>query len=84
MTRGNPVSAPSQHCVGKLTTHKVGVLLRELSDDKEEELDDQASQANPSNPWHDDFHGYLHSRDQLGTMSIVEWWGVRVHTVYWN
>ena len=67
---------PPQHCLNQpnLTTRKVGVLLRELSDDE----DDTAMNAtsNPSDPWRRDFDSYLNSRDQLGTMSIVEWWGV--------
>lgn len=61
-------------------THKVGVLLCELSDD--EDKDDipairDVSSSGLHVPWHADFQGYLNSRDQLGVMSIVEWWGVR-------
>jgi hypothetical protein len=34
------------------------------------------SSLEASKPWLRDFNGYLQSRDELGDMSIVEWWGV--------
>lgn len=77
MYRSTP--APALSHVGSLasiTSCKVRVLLCELSDDKDN--------TDPSNhrldvltdPWCGDFNSYLHSRDELGTMKIVEWWGV--------
>jgi len=61
-----------------LTTHKVGVLLRKLSDDEDQDKTSDIGDisSNPHTPWHGDFHGYLNSKDQLGAMTIVEWWGV--------
>jgi hypothetical protein len=77
MYAGNPVPPPNR--TGSLTTHKVGILLHELSDDKDN-ADTTSGDAptNMNDPWCDDFKGYLHSRDQLGPMTIVEWWGVRM------
>ena len=59
-----------------LTTRKVGILLRELSDDEDNDDGSVVGEV-LGDPWHDGFHSYLNSRDQLGTLSIVEWWGVR-------
>lgn len=61
---------------------KVGILIRELSDDEDE--DDVESSTTPiapndlHAPWHKDFNRYLNSKDQLGNMTIIEWWGVRI------
>jgi len=75
MYAGNPVPPPN--CTGSLTTQKVGILLCELSDDEDDaDTGGQDTSANPNDPWRDDFNSYLHSRDQLGAMTIVEWWGV--------
>jgi hypothetical protein len=63
---------------------KVGVLIRELSDNDDEGNDVIESRASPitpgepSAPWRKDFFGYLNSIDQLGNMTIVKWWAVRV------
>ena len=61
-------------------TRKVGVLLRELSEDEDKDEDKIPAVGDVSSgrhvPWCTDFHGYLNSRDQLGVMTIVEWWGV--------
>jgi hypothetical protein len=62
---------------GKSAIRKVNVLIRELSDDDD---DDENMESNPvpsTTPWRKEFNGYLYSKDQLGDMSIVEWWGVR-------
>ena len=76
MYGNNPAPPPTK--TGNLTTRKVGILLRELSDDEDDDklsfIGDVSSSQHV--PWHSDFHGYLNSRDQLGTMTIVEWWGV--------
>ena len=74
---GNNAAPPPKK--GNLTTHKVGVLLRELSDDEDEDYIPAIGDVSSSSlhvPWRVDFQGYLNSRDQLGAMSIVEWWGV--------
>ncbi|KAF8240107.1 hypothetical protein L208DRAFT_1385036, partial [Tricholoma matsutake] len=66
---------------GKSAMHKVGVLIHELSDDDDDSNDGIKSCASPitpselSAPWCKDFFGYLNSMDQLGNMTIVEWWG---------
>ncbi|KAN0113570.1 hypothetical protein V8E52_007634 [Russula decolorans] len=71
MYAGNPMQ-PSNR-TGNLTTHKVGILLRELSDDEDDaDTCEQDTPTNLNDPWRDDFKGYLHSRDQLGAMTIVE------------
>jgi len=72
----NPVPPPNR--MGSLTTQKLGVLFRELSDDEDEDDEDFRgldAPVNPNDPWREDFKGYLHSRDELGAMTIVEWWG---------
>jgi len=75
MYADNRVLPPNR--TGSSITRKVGILLRELSDD-EDDTDPQGQDvpANLNDPWREDFNGYLHSRDKLGTMTIVEWWGV--------
>ena len=61
---------------------KVRRLLRELpSDDEEPSQDADAgsavdADAEAAKPWLHDFNGYLHSTDNLGGLSVVEWWGV--------
>jgi len=73
----NPAPAPSRQ-TGKSAMRKVGVLLRELSDDE----DDTLARVSPvlcdnsSEPWLPGFNSYLQSSDHLGDMSIVEWWSV--------
>ena len=56
-----------------LTTHKVGVLLYELSDDEDDaDAYGQDPLTNINDPWCEDFKGYLHLRDKLGAMTIVK------------
>ncbi|KAH7904437.1 hypothetical protein BJ138DRAFT_1119412 [Hygrophoropsis aurantiaca] len=58
---------------------KIGTLLRELSDDEDEDNAPSTSSqyGDPRSPWLEDFHGYLNSKDHLTTgMSIVQWWGI--------
>jgi len=78
MYRNNPAPPPKK--TGSLTTWKVGVLLRELSKDEDKDEDKIPAVGDVSSgwhvPWRTDFHSYLNSRDQLGVMTIVEWWGV--------
>ncbi|KAF8224475.1 hypothetical protein L208DRAFT_1410183, partial [Tricholoma matsutake] len=72
--------APAQQ-TGKLAMRKVGILIHELSDEDNDSNDGIESRASPitpselSAPWRKHFFGYLNSMDQLGNMTIVEWWG---------
>ena len=74
---GNNSAPGSLRQTGKSAICKVGVFIRELSDDEDEtsiELD--TSPIDLHSPWYKDFNGYLNSKDQLGNMTIIEWWGV--------
>lgn len=76
--------APPQQKTGKSATRKIGTLIRELSDDEDEDEVDTSTIA-PNElraPWCKDFNGYLNSKDQLGDMSIVEWWGVSISRIF--
>jgi hypothetical protein len=62
---------------------KVKQLLRELSDDEDEDDNENIVPATSSmygdsqRPWLQEFHGYLNSKDQLVSgMSIIQWWGL--------
>ncbi|KAH8977342.1 hypothetical protein EDB86DRAFT_2837970 [Lactarius hatsudake] len=71
--RGNP--APVPHQVGSLTACKIGILLWELSDNEDSEDPEthaQDASADLNDAWLEDFNGYLHSRDQLGTITYSE------------
>ncbi|EIW62610.1 hATC-domain-containing protein, partial [Trametes versicolor FP-101664 SS1] len=66
------------------SSRKLGTLLREVSDDEssgDEDSNGAASDADEDagKPWRADFQGYLRSRDSLGTLAIVEWWGRNAH-----
>jgi len=76
MYGNNPAPPPKK--MGNLTTRKVGILLCELSDDEDDDEPSDIGDVTSSQhvPWHGGFHGYLNSRDQIGAMTIVEWWGV--------
>ena len=60
--------------------HKVKMLIRELSDDNNNNNINVLTPAlnELHTPWRKDFHGYLNLEDQLGNMSIIKWWGVCV------
>lgn len=71
--------------------HKLDVLLDELFDGEEEETVQHAPSAlshtssmfildsvDPSKPWLCDFYTYLNSKDHLGEMTIVQWWGINL------
>ena len=79
MYGNNSAPAPLRQ-TGKSAMRKVGVLIRELSDDEDEDGVESSTSHVAANdlcaPWRKDFDGYLNSKDQLGNMSIVEWWGV--------
>ena len=68
-------------------SRKLGNLLRELSDDSESDEDNlmdvdgnvglsRTVPSGDSEPWLESFYGYLKSTDQLGKLTIVQWWGV--------
>jgi len=83
---GNNLLLSQPRRTGKSATRKVGILIRELSSDDESDRDCMETGDSSINavaddsavPWHKDFNGYLNSKDQLGDLSIVEWWGVSV------
>ena len=37
-----------------------------------------STQGDSAAPWCKNFDGYLYSKDQLGEMTIIEWWGVHI------
>ena len=57
--------------------NKVKQLLRELSDDEDKDMPVLSlMHGDPQQPWLQEFHGYLNSKDQLTSgMSIIQWWG---------
>jgi hypothetical protein len=83
---GNNSALSQPRRTGKSAIRKVGILIRELSDDDDDDddaNDDDSVEPGASSatsdsmaPWRKDFKGYLYSKDQLGDMTIVEWWGV--------
>ena len=77
---GNLAPAPRRR-TGKSATRKLGILIRELSDDEDDADSSPASPIVPEDlraPWQNDFNGYLNSKDQLGNMTITEWWSVSI------
>ena len=78
----NSTRSPQQLQTGKSAMRKVGNLIRQLSDDEDDDDIDPSTHAPDEAPWRKDFHGYLNSKDQLGNMSIVEWWGVRIIFIF--
>jgi hypothetical protein len=87
---GTNPAQPQLRRTGKSVRRKVGILIQELSDDDDENdgngdnngddtiLGPSSTQGDSAAPWHKDFDGYLYSKDRLGEMTIVEWWGVRI------
>jgi hypothetical protein len=79
MHGNHPVPRQPQR-TGKSALRRLGSLIRELSDD---EGDNQPERHSPAvtgdlgDHWRKDFDGYLGLKDQLGEMTLVEWWGVR-------
>lgn len=63
-------------------TRKLKKLLRELSDDEDDttsrsrDSTDDPDTPNEDEAWLEDFNGYLQSKDRLGELTMVEWWGV--------
>ncbi|KAF8878859.1 hypothetical protein BD779DRAFT_1676681 [Infundibulicybe gibba] len=51
-------------------------LLRPPSDDEGEVCEIPASTAqDTSKPWLEGFHSYLDTKDRVGELPIIEWWG---------
>jgi hypothetical protein len=78
----NSTRSPQQLRTGKSAMCKVGNLIRQLSDDEDDDDIDASTHALDEAPWCKDFHRYLNSKDQLGNMSIVEWWGVHIIFIF--
>lgn len=59
---------------------KVSISICELSDDDDEgSIELGASPIDLHTPWVKDFNSYL--KDQLGNMTIIEWWGVCISLI---
>jgi len=71
--------------------HQLDALLGELSDDDAPEEAPQHAPSlaisrtssvslldpvDPAKPWRRDFHAYLNSKDHLGDLTVVDWWGI--------
>jgi len=76
---GNNLAPAPRRRTGQSATRKLGILIRELSDDEDDADSSPASPIVPEDlrraPWQKDFNGYLNSKDQLGNLTITEWWG---------
>ena len=72
---------PSQSSSQKITiaNKQLQVLLGELSDDEEVESTTGPGHENthdPLRPWLQGFHQYLNTHENLGELSVVQWWGI--------
>ena len=72
---------PSQSSSQKIMTanKKLQALLGELSDDEEVDSTTGPGQENacdPLRPWLQGFHQYLNTHENLGDLSVVQWWGI--------
>ena len=72
---------PSQSSSQKFTiaNKQLQALLGELSDDEEVEPTTGPGYENardPSRPWLQGFHQYLNTHENLGELSVVQWWGI--------
>jgi hypothetical protein len=58
-------------------------LLRELSDDEDAQIvSTPSTPSDPVNPWRKEFNQYLNVQDDLSEgQTIVQWWGVRPHSL---
>ena len=77
MHGNHPIPRQPQR-TGKSALRRLSSLIRELSDD---EGDNQPERHSPAvtgdlgDHWRKDFDGYLGLKDQLGEMTLIEWWG---------
>ena len=82
MNGGTVVTKPTKPAKTTAAYGKISQLLRELSDDNDDDMDNEniamtSLHGDPQQPWLQEFHGYLNSKDQLtANMSIVQWWGL--------
>jgi hypothetical protein len=54
------------------------VLLRELSDDEDDPMEETDLPDDPRRPWLRDFHAYIDVLEQVSEgWTTVQWWGVR-------
>ena len=72
---------PLQSAARRITTgnEKLQALLGELLDNKEKDLSPGPSQENahnPLKPWLQGFHQYLNTCENLGKLSVMQWWGI--------
>jgi hypothetical protein len=83
---GNNPTPSQPRRTGKSAIRKVGILIRELSSDDDEDCMESGANSttgDSTDPWRKDFNGYLNSKDQLGDMTIVEWWGVSLLQMFY-
>ena len=71
--------ATSQGTLPNRKAKKIHVLLRELSDDKDDMVDIGLDVlGDPQCPWLHDYHTYIDFIEQIPDgWSAVQWWGVR-------
>ena len=81
---------PSQSSTQKITiaNKQLQALLSELSDDEEVESTTgpgHENACNPLRPWLQDSHQYLNTHENLGELSVVQWWGINsLHYPVWG
>ncbi|KAL1949584.1 hypothetical protein VTO73DRAFT_8465 [Trametes versicolor] len=76
--------APARQSSFTGASRTIRPLLRALPDsdsemDSDDESESEADGSESAKPWLKDFDGYLDSTDDLGGMSIVQWWGRNAH-----
>lgn len=88
MMYANPAEAPQPSSRARhITTRnpKLQALFSKLVDDESDISDDvdmsasnntSAQWDDPSRPWLSSFHEYLHRQDNLGNLSLIQWWGI--------
>ena len=84
----NPADAPHPSSRARhITTHnpKLQALFSKLVDDESDGSDDVDMSASNntgvqwddlSTPWLCSFHEYLNRKDNLGDLSLIQWWGI--------
>lgn len=74
----NPADAPHPSSrAHHITTHnpKLQALFSKLVDDESDGSDDVDMSAS-NNTWLHSFHEYLNRKDNLGNLSLIQWWGI--------
>jgi hypothetical protein len=84
----NPAEAPQpSSCARHITTHnpKLQALFSKLVDGESDASDDvdmatsnntSAQWNDPSRPWLCSFHKYLNRQENLGDLSLIQWWDI--------